>query len=464
MSSPLIESISIANLFGLYTYQLPENEKFNDAAILYGDNGVGKSTILRLVFHLLSSADNRGLRTALHSVPFTSLDVRLGSGVSLTAVRSAEAGAPLVLSVLKGPQLLAEWEYFPDRKRTEESEFNLDLTRALELARKSSSSALWDFFRTQGSSEKKDPNVYGEKAYMAALKAAAPAVFLLNADRRLDSDMVADPSDEVELRRLMRMGEPKRMHDVALRAREIALSQALATAARCVNGRVLQGANHGSTNVHSVYGQVVRHLLAAPNPTENAMASGALIALTKRLAAIEQKAAEYARYELTTPLPMAEFNQALNSPLTQATVSALIEPYVRSLESRLEALDPAYSALHKFVETVNTFLSDKSIAFRPSVGFLIVNRIGVHLEPAQLSSGEQQLLLLLCYVLTARDQPSVFIIDEPEISLNVKWQRQLVQSLLELTEGTDTQFLLASHSMELLAQHLGKVVRVGAGL
>lgn len=52
------------------------------------------------------------------------------------------------------------------------------------------------------------------------------------------------------------------------------------------------------------------------------------------------------------------------------------------------------------------------------------------------------------------------MIDEPEISLNIKWQRRLVQSLLDIAKGANTQFIFASHSMELLAQHRERVVRL----
>jgi len=77
-----------------------------------------------------------------------------------------------------------------------------------------------------------------------------------------------------------------------------------------------------------------------------------------------------------------------------------------------------------------------------------------------LSSGEQQLLLLFCNTLVSRARPSIFIIDEPEISLNVKWQRKLVQNLLDVSQGGNTQFIFASHSIELLTQHRDKVVPV----
>lgn len=109
---------------------------------------------------------------------------------------------------------------------------------------------------------------------------------------------------------------------------------------------------------------------------------------------------------------------------------------------------------------MNGFLNDKQLSFKVSTGFNIHNRVNTRLEPSMLSSGEQQLLLLFCYVLSARDKPSIFMIDEPEISLNVKWQRKLLQSLLEVTEGSSVQFIFASHSMELLAQHTERVVKL----
>jgi ABC-type glutathione transport system ATPase component len=123
-------------------------------------------------------------------------------------------------------------------------------------------------------------------------------------------------------------------------------------------------------------------------------------------------------------------------------------------------VEPIYQLIDHFISIINGLLSDKAISFQLSEGFSIQNKLGVALTPAQLSSGEQQLLLLFCYVLTARDTPTIFMIDEPEISLNVKWQRQLVQALLDITEDASIQFVFASHSIELLAQHRNRVVKL----
>ena len=59
-----------------------------------------------------------------------------------------------------------------------------------------------------------------------------------------------------------------------------------------------------------------------------------------------------------------------------------------------------------------------------------------------LSSGEKQLLSFLAY--NAFMQNAIFIIDEPELSLHVDWQRQLFPTLLK--QGTSNQFIVATHS------------------
>ncbi|WP_146055604.1 AAA family ATPase, partial [Streptomyces malaysiensis] len=57
-------------------------------------------------------------------------------------------------------------------------------------------------------------------------------------------------------------------------------------------------------------------------------------------------------------------------------------------------------------------------------------------------------------------RPTIFVIDEPEISLNVKWQRSLVDALLGCAKGSEIQLILASHSIELLTAHREQVVRL----
>lgn len=138
----------------------------------------------------------------------------------------------------------------------------------------------------------------------------------------------------------------------------------------------------------------------------------------------------------------------------------LLKPYIDSLEGRLNAIEPIYKLINRFVLTINSLLSDKVMVYKLTQGFSFQNRSGEPLEPGYLSSGEQQLLLLFCNVLVARDSQSLFMIDEPEISLNIKWQRQLIQALLGIVDQARVQFIFASHSIELLSQHRSKVIKL----
>lgn len=459
MTAKLITSIRIEKLFGLYTYSLPQiNGTFSNAAILYGDNGVGKSTILRLAFHLMSAANNRGHRTALFNTDFHKMEVELASGVVLSARFSGTQGQRLLtLEISKNGQLLAVWDHHP--RAEEEERFDAG-DFVVEIGADGQHFVRRRRHKKKGATNDSVPR--GNRAYLSVLEQNVPSIFILNAERRLDSDSVSDPSDEMELRRVMHYEEPKRINELVVRSREIALSQAMNAAGKWVGQKAVLGANQGSMNVHSVYVDVLHHLITPSSPNVDSKSEVTASDLVKQLTAIETKTNELSRYELATPLTTAEFKKALvaRAKRKSSLAAELLTPYIRSLERRLDAVDPIYRTIDRFVSIVNGFLSDKTLSFQLSRGFSIHNRLGNQLNPAQLSSGEQQLLLLFCYVLTARDQPSVFMIDEPEISLNIKWQRQLIQSLLDITEGATIQFIFASHSMELLAQHRTRVIKL----
>jgi predicted ATPase len=464
----LIVSIRIEKLFGMYTYRLPTVGSFSNAAILYGDNGVGKSTILRLAFHLLSAHDDRGHRNALYKAQFERLEVGLSTGITLIADKNVpEHPGYLVLSILEGAVVKAVWHFKPQAPKDSTAESGEAFFEAVELQ-----DGVYKFRRIpdeQALRTAKSSVQSGDKPFLTELQSSAPGVFILHAERQLESDLVSDPSDEVELRRMMHYETPRTLSDLTRRARVIALSQALNSAAQWLQRRAVSSANQGSMNVHGVYFDVLRrlttfgpHLQLSESRADRAdVAFSEAEHLAVRLATIEIQTKNLARYELMTPLDTSHFQQSLKSPRAHAeVVVSVIRPYVDSLEERLKALGAIYQLLDMFVSTLNNFLRDKTVKFRVSHGFSIVNSLGATLHPSQLSSGEQQLLLLFCYVLTARDAPSVFMIDEPEISLNVKWQQQLVKALLDVTSGAQIQFIFASHSMELLAQHLDRVARL----
>ncbi len=85
-------------------------------------------------------------------------------------------------------------------------------------------------------------------------------------------------------------------------------------------------------------------------------------------------------------------------------------------------------------------LGDKDIHFESSRG--------EEVELGSLSSGEKQLLRICLEALFAGQNP--IIIDEPELSMHIDWQRRLVQSLRLLSP--ESQIIIATHSPEIMAE------------
>ncbi len=70
------------------------------------------------------------------------------------------------------------------------------------------------------------------------------------------------------------------------------------------------------------------------------------------------------------------------------------------------------------------------------------------ISPYSLSSGEKQILIILLTALVQDNQPSVMIMDEPEISLHTDWQESLINNIRKLNENV--QLIIATHSPSII--------------
>lgn len=70
---------------------------------------------------------------------------------------------------------------------------------------------------------------------------------------------------------------------------------------------------------------------------------------------------------------------------------------------------------------------------------------------SDLSSGEQQVLLLLSKIMASAGSGTVLLIDEPEISLHVRWQQLLPGCFSLIAEQLQTRLVIATHSPTLIA-------------
>jgi predicted ATP-binding protein involved in virulence len=114
--------------------------------------------------------------------------------------------------------------------------------------------------------------------------------------------------------------------------------------------------------------------------------------------------------------------------------------------------------IEDFLAAINRLLKRKKLKLDNSNQLVvdIGNRGTLNLE--ELSSGEKQLAILLGETLLQQGATSVYLADEPELSLHVSWQEQLVSSLRGL--NPNAQLIFATHSPDIVSEYGSRVIEM----
>lgn len=152
-------------------------------------------------------------------------------------------------------------------------------------------------------------------------------------------------------------------------------------------------------------------------------------------------------YEEDPGEPFAEY------PKDKSEILLAIREVYRVTKIRLERLTALRSELEFFGSFMNSRLSGKQIELNQEDGIAVVLSSGERIGPSDLSSGEQQLLALAYELLFESARHSLVLLDEPELSLHVAWQRGLLAAFREIAEQRRLQFFVATHSPSVIAGH-----------
>ncbi|MFR0674661.1 AAA family ATPase [Enterobacterales bacterium AW_CKDN230030176-1A_HGKHYDSX7] len=128
------------------------------------------------------------------------------------------------------------------------------------------------------------------------------------------------------------------------------------------------------------------------------------------------------------------------APLLQNEIFARL---IINMVDELQVEKQLLSSINHLIDTFNKFLiGGKKLE-------IVDNQLKILVRHSEhsvdyLSSGERHILTFLALVVTVGRGRNFLIIDEPEISLNIKWQRILMNVIQELVPFT--QIIVATHS------------------
>ncbi|XZN60506.1 AAA family ATPase [Clostridium perfringens] len=119
-----------------------------------------------------------------------------------------------------------------------------------------------------------------------------------------------------------------------------------------------------------------------------------------------------------------------------------------------------------FLNTINEFISianedKKEIIINKDgrIYFTVRGKNNQHINIKYLSSGEKQLITFFAnLIFGVNSQNSIFVVDEPELSLHLAWQKMFIPKTMEINRNI--QLIFATHSPEIIGRYRDKMFKL----
>ncbi len=432
-----IKSIKVEQLFGYFDYEIPDEDTkdISKLLIIYGDNGSGKTTLLKILFWLLSSRDKSGYKSKLASTKFKSISIKFENDFEISAIRESK-------------KLIGSFTYSVKSKGKEAKTVKLKASPDNSITLKD---------------DTEEDKIF--KQILKHIKALNISVFYLSDDRKILNS--SESSENESERRIIRepsdrifMGSQQIFWDNDfVEERNLSLGPAIEKLLNWIRKRTILGSRTGEKNSQAIFTDLIKDITKTIESEKEVKTKAEL---NSEIQEIETRIIPFVRLGLIDEFNGKTIKASINklNPDQLKYLNNLISPYLESIDAKLNALDKLQNILNLFINSVNDYFADKEIEFNLNTGFSISHKSGNPIDFDWLSSGERQLLLLFINTITATDEATIFIIDEPEISLNVKWQRKLIDTLLHFSSEKNIQYIFATHSLELLSSNLNCVSKL----
>lgn len=445
-----IARISVEGLHDQFDIDLKFTSGLN---ILYGKNGRGKTTILHLLanaleldfkrfaylqFHRISIENNRGqvvsiIKEDRNAVPKVLIDESLTSfaesnaslsDVEVAALRDAMGGRPTYLPAFRS---------------------------VLERTRTDSQT----YYRT---AERREPEFEEtvEREYLSlkelAVRGTGPLAY---ENRALQEEANGTAQKTVLCRQWFGRFVP------VIRYPSVAdVDDALTEEWRSAQIEVTR---REQRMFEEIFVKVFRTIAGTEKPTSVENNENLLASIADLLKDQESQLATSESRDIYDSLLTAARSIDSTSVALRGIDNSLLDIYRQVLETRNTERRTAFQRSRDFEASVNKFLDRKTL----KIGQQSVSRARVRSAVAvsaegghsyglsALSSGERQILTMLYSASRTRFLSGVFLIDEPELSLHIDWQRIVLRELQSQSAGR--QIIACTHSPEVGADHMDEI-------
>lgn len=419
-----ITAIRIIGLFGLYNYYIP----FNSEAyvnLITSPNGYGKTTILTIINNL-----TKGYLFYFYNLPFAEIIIELTEDNQIIITKteaSTESSESSDFRQNKETNINFSW-----KSSTSYISFDINDKRiksALRALRRSLNLTS-DDINNLHSAELRDKILYSEEFYNTLsnpltdyqefqLKSHSLTTTFIPANRIYGGQLV-DPDDDAEITWYKETLSPIKVVSRELRQELKKIRMNYLVQAQKLDSEFLTTLL-SSTTIFTE--EEYKH----------------------KVSYLNSKVESLLKYNLINRLKFLEYSDNDND-------ARILSTHINEVERKLSIYDDFLKKIELFSTLIeNKVFANKKFTLSPAYGIRCISDNGAIIDLDCLSSGEQnQLILLYDFIFRVQDN-SILLLDEPENSLHVTWQRLFINDIQLIAEKKNLQTIIATHSSRIAA-------------
>lgn len=443
-----IREIEIKSLFGYFDHRIPlkENDRIT---IIHGPNGVGKTTILRLVSDLFKRQF-----LSLLVTPFDRIVIRFSPKGSLTVVRTKDTKP-------KEPDSAKlELIYRSGQERTKHTVSSLALRNVLRGYPSRLLERTIDNIDRVGPDEWYDERT-GRKLSLTEvvlsygdLLPAGIGGSVIPIPQRLESILEHTQIVFVEAQRLFTRDIEEDGGRLPAYGSKLQVQQRMTVEqySKDMVTRIEEYQRKSGELGASLDSTFPQRLLELKLPET---------ATKEHIGKEYQNQSDFRDRLMKAGLIVSETSMPIHPEGLEDSERKLLWAYLGDVKKKLQVFDWLLPRVELFKNIVNSRFLYKQFKVDKEKGFIFESdHDGSIVPPGALSSGEQHEIVLTYELLFRASAGSLIFIDEPELSLHVTWQRRFLEDIASIAKLADLDFLVATHSPSIINDRRDLMVRL----
>jgi ABC-type lipoprotein export system ATPase subunit len=424
-----IKSIKVSGLFGLYDHQVAL--KSDRVTVIHGPNGVGKTVLLKLTNSFL-----RGRYNEIVRVPFRTFEILFDDDSIARIDIEHEPNTPKKIRI----------NFETPVHKSDPVELESDLLNTQKIAQQIAESSPY-------------------------LSQVGPEEWLdRRSDEVLSADDLVERANDFTPKEVKKWAarEPKGLRELRgrINVHLIEAQRLIRLSTQASEWRYRPGGERTTTATVQEYSRDLKRRLETTlanyakqsqkldQSFPQRLLQGALGPLSVEQLKVEMQTVEATRDRLkrigvldrgdpnqdTYPLEVSQLES-----LQQAQLSVM-SVYARDTKEKLSVLEALSDRIEILLTVLNRKFTNKTVTISRESGLAIFGKDEKPIPVTALSSGEQHELVLLYDLLFKVKPNTLVLIDEPELSLHISWQKAFMDDLLEIIRIAHFDVLVATHS------------------